>query len=352
MAKKLVTLPKDFREFGEPYTLAELQEIYERRSVDARGGYDKQTALAFSTVDVDGVRWLLDQGADIEAESRFGNSPLVTRARAGDVEVVRELVERGADPIRSGSTHTPLAAAAEKHRLDIVRLLLDAGAISALHEEDIMGWTALDLAAIRCEAFKVEQGLPVVELLVERGGELSKDARPYLSKAMKELRHFESAGNARPETVDAMIALLRMFDIELPSRPRSLAGGEPITVTAIGWKKQFSELWDMLVPGNGSAESVQGEVIRIAGRVGYELLNNGGANWDDDFDAMVEAYARYVRSGEPLTGQALRDVDRAIKEVSGGRCDPTAVDVLTETAVSWVLQNPERTGLGVPDYAR
>lgn len=41
-------------------------------------------------------------------------------------------------------------------------------------------------------------------------------------------------------------------------------------------RKQFSWLWDYLVPMGGSAETVQGEVVRIAGRIGGELFNNGG----------------------------------------------------------------------------
>ena len=106
------TLPKDFREYGDAYSLIELQEIFESRPLDARGGYRKQTALAYSTVTAEVVTWLLDHGADIEAEDQFSASPLVTRAAEGDLEIVDLLIKRGADPIRAGSRHTPLCAAA------------------------------------------------------------------------------------------------------------------------------------------------------------------------------------------------------------------------------------------------
>lgn len=350
MAKKLVTLPKDFRTHGDAYSLTELQEIFQRRSLDARGGYSKQAALAYSTVDPEGVCWLLDQGADIEAESRFYASPLVTRAADGDAEVVRLLVERGADPIRAGSKHTPLIAAAANHRADVVELLLDAGA--TLTETDSLGWTALDLAAIRSEPAKVEQGLPVVKLLTARGGILSDRAQPYLRNAMMALYRYEAAGNARIAMIDAMTELLELLDVEPPARPRMLADGEAISVTAAGWKKQFSELWGLLVPNVGPAASVQGEVIRIAGRIGHELLHNGGGNWDRDFAAMGTAFARYVRTGVPLSDEDLRIVDAALNEVSGGGISEESVDALTEQSVAWVLANPERTALGTPDYRR
>ncbi len=73
MAKKLVTLPKDFRTHGDAYSLTELQEIFQRRSLDARGGYSKQAALAYSTVDPEGVCWLLDQAQT--SRPRAGSTP-------------------------------------------------------------------------------------------------------------------------------------------------------------------------------------------------------------------------------------------------------------------------------------
>lgn len=54
MAKKLESVPKVIRKFGELYTLNKLLDYFERLSVNTRGGYDKQKALAFGTADVNG----------------------------------------------------------------------------------------------------------------------------------------------------------------------------------------------------------------------------------------------------------------------------------------------------------
>ena len=48
-------------------------------------------------------------------------------------------------------------------------------------------------------------------------------------------------------------------------------------------KEEFQSFWDLLVPPKGKAETAQGEVIRIAGRIEYEFLDNGCINWDEDF---------------------------------------------------------------------
>ncbi len=52
---------------------------------------------------------------------------------------------------------------------------------------------------------------------------------------------------------------------------------------AIELRTQFHQLWDYLVPPSGRAETAQGEIIRIAGRVRHEMLDNGCINWDDAF---------------------------------------------------------------------
>ena len=39
-----------------------------------------------------------------------------------------------------------------------------------------------------------------------------------------------------------------------------------------------SKLWDELVPGQGEAESVKGELVRCVGRLVYEYYNNGNCN--------------------------------------------------------------------------
>ncbi|NMN98887.1 ankyrin repeat domain-containing protein [Antrihabitans stalactiti] len=297
MAKQLLTLPKDFRERGEPYTLGELQEIFATRSVDARGGYSKEVALAMRTVRADGVRWLLDQGADIEAESNFGRTPLTSRISHKDVEVVRLLLERGADPVDSAHKDTPLGEAATTHQLEIVELLLAAGA--DVHATDTMGWTPLDLAVLRTDPHNGPNALPVIRLLASRHARLNDQVPPYLRRAMANLYRFEAAGNVTVDMREALNEVLAMFDVTPPARPRVLADGEPIVVSSTDWRKQFSELWGMLVPNGGAAASVQGEVVRIAGRIGHDYVD---------------------KSGRSSLGPLLVRIDQAaeLAEVSGG----------------------------------
>ena len=73
-------------------------------------------------------------------------------------------------------------------------------------------------------------------------------------------------------------------------------GVSAITVTGKTWKEQYNELWAYLVPESGKAQTVQGEMIRIIGKVSYEILDNGGLNWDADYRNMLKALSGYMSS--------------------------------------------------------
>jgi ankyrin repeat protein len=85
--------------------------------------------MAF-TGDIHKARLLLDHGADINAiDDEYQSTPLGYAAHWGKQEMVRLLLERGADPNKSGATWaTPLAWARKKGHAEIQTDLERAGA--------------------------------------------------------------------------------------------------------------------------------------------------------------------------------------------------------------------------------
>lgn len=74
------------------------------------------------------VRLLLERGADPNAKSLYGDTPLVRATAAGERNIAVLLLAAGADPnLRCAGEITALHWAAEHHD-DMTRLLLDAGA--------------------------------------------------------------------------------------------------------------------------------------------------------------------------------------------------------------------------------
>jgi hypothetical protein len=97
-------------------------------SIDVRDS-DGRSALA-KAPDAAMARWLIVHGADVNASRDDGQTVLMEQAAAGNVEIVRVLVNSGAklDVVSSKWHTTALQRALDAEKLDVVRILRDAGA--------------------------------------------------------------------------------------------------------------------------------------------------------------------------------------------------------------------------------
>lgn len=109
------------------------------------------------------VRILLEAGADPNPSVWHETPVLVEAARNSQAEIIQALITAGAN-VNLGFDELPLHTAAEEGHEEVVRLLLDAGADVEGQEED--GWTALMEAS--CAGY-----LPIVQRLVEQGADVN-----------------------------------------------------------------------------------------------------------------------------------------------------------------------------------
>ncbi len=133
-------------------------------------------------------------------------------------------------------------------------------------------------------------------------------------------------------------------------------GVSPIIVPDGDEDKAFQTLWDYLVPPRGKAQTAQGEIIRIAGRVQYEFLDNGCINWDEDFKKMLDAFLQYLQLGKGFDEEDLKTAGvlvNLIKENGDqGFIDDKLILVLCSCAMTWVKQNPEVMAPLPAEYSR
>lgn len=93
------------------------------------------------------ARWLIEQGADVNAVARNANcvAPVHAAAATCDRETMRMLLDRGADPnARQQLDYTALHGAASRGDIEMAKLLLDHGADRNAKGSD--GKTVADVA--------------------------------------------------------------------------------------------------------------------------------------------------------------------------------------------------------------
>lgn len=353
MVRKRRTLPKDFSDLLVRGDLTGLQAVFEKCELEATGGYGKQTALGFVECPEELMRWLVAQGADVDGADSRGRTPLALRAQHGRIEQLALLLQLGADIERADMWgNTPLHHAAGSHRAAAVDVLIRAGA--DVEAGEVTGHTPLMYALGRTATNEIEQMLAVAELLIGAGAQITAGMRAEVERIGRDFEFIRDRFDeeSRPAVEGALRKLYRVFSVT-PVPVRHVHDGvSPIVVTGSTWQDQFQLLWDLLVPAKGAAQTVQGEVIRITGRVAREISDNGGTNWDSDYRAMLDRLPDHLNSGTPLPATAHSEAVTIAHQLRGGDGTETDLHRLAELAVQWVLLNPTPVPLSAPGYSR
>ncbi len=141
------------------------------QDVHSQGFDDKSTPIHMASINghVEVVRILVEHGADAKAQDGMGRTALHVASAEGHVEVVRMLVEHGVGATaQDGKGLTPLHVASTWGHVDVVCVLVEYGADVATQDEH--GWTPLHLALAWGR-------LEVARFLVEHGADATTQSR-------------------------------------------------------------------------------------------------------------------------------------------------------------------------------
>jgi hypothetical protein len=131
------------------------------------------------------VEFLIEEGADVNAVDRVGDTPFMNCVKSGDVKLCKFLVEKGADPSAAKLNNgvTALHAAACLDRVDLIRYLVeDCGTdIDAECQDEVVSpTTPLCVAALNGNN-------EVCKYLLERGAKVDAGNQPLLFAAEVDL---------------------------------------------------------------------------------------------------------------------------------------------------------------------
>ncbi len=285
---------------------------------------------------------VLDRG--LEVASRYGDTfwtEAISGRRKGDLELAKWLVSQGQRVDAKTKRGTALHIAAECGNVDTVKWLLANGAKASI-EQKHEGNTPLEYMLERLDNADAESAALIAPLLLRAGAKITPKVKKGAEHAYKEFDYYRTrmAPAFRKKCEAATRALCKLTGVTPPA-PRLLHDGKArITVPEGTFAKQWAALWNYLVPPDGEAQTVQAEVIRVAGRLRLELDGNGGCNWGKFYRDMARAFPTYIRRGKRVAAKSLERADAIVKELDHQRvpqCDPMP---LLKIAVEWVRNNP------------
>ncbi|GEM_PF-1286273 len=130
-----------------------------------KNGTGKSLMVAAWKGSLESARSILNNGVNVNARSKFGNTPLILSLFKGHVEIARVLLEKGADvEARNQAGNTPLMGAARAGNAELVELLLAKGA--EVQGTNTAGDTPLLVAARKGDA-------ETVKLLLAGGADMN-----------------------------------------------------------------------------------------------------------------------------------------------------------------------------------
>lgn len=235
------------------------------------------------------VRWAPDAWVDsssINAPTKSGETPLISAISTGDDELVRLILQRGADvEARCADQITPLMHAVIYESQPMVEVLLCKGAqIDAM----TAGWTVLHRAAAMVN-------VPLVKLLLARGADIEARSPKDFVPNKNPLARMSSSDMDEYDDVDASDA-----DRGWTALLRAATSGNEVMVRLLLEKGADIEARS---PSNGTPLICAAEGKHEA-IVDFLLMNGADVNAEDDFGWKPLHRALVNRGGERV-GQML-----------------------------------------------
>ena len=371
MAKKK-TLPKDFAQLCRRSGITEFAALFADTDTNAtERGSLKTPALSFAELTAEQMHWLLEHGADGKQCDRFGDTPLIAHAKHAASEQVYQrlfdeeglrfddtpqqslakialLLAGGADiHARDWAGNTPLHQAC--FYPEALRVLLEHGAAPSLPNN--AGDTPLEAALRQTDYTNVAAITPGAEILLAAGITPDNKSRELVRRISEDFASHRTDPAAAPDIARNEAAVLRLcelFGIE-PVPTRTLHDAHsPIVLQGDDWQARYDDAWRLLVPASGHAATMQGEAVRVAGRIRSELYRNGKTNWHLGYSAMLATLPNYLRQGKQLPDNEIAEAEHICRTIS--ETDDILTERLCELAVRWVAQNPEPLALTSVPY--
>ena len=112
------------------------------------------------------------------------------------------------------------------------------------------------------------------------------------------------------------------------------------------WQADFKRLWKELVPLQGQAATVQGEVIRAVGRLSDEAYRNGNYNFGKSHKMLCQFLRVNLKDSDVFSATEIKEIDQWIDRILDAKNPDLSGATscycrITEKAVNWCQSKPD-----------
>lgn len=112
------------------------------------------------------------------------------------------------------------------------------------------------------------------------------------------------------------------------------------------WQQEFKRLWKELVPPQGQANTVQGELIRAVGRLSDEAYRNGNHNFGRGHKMFCEFIRVHLKDPTVFSAAELEEIDQCLDQILDAahpdlRGPESSHCRLTQKVVRWCESKPD-----------
>ena len=330
---KNAKLVDDFWDIFYYTDMETLKRVFDICKIDAT--YNGLNAFAFS-MSIPQMKFFIERGLDPNKDCGRGFPAIVYQC--GSKSSIEFLKKYNVD------LDLAMKYSKETDQLDDICNLMECGVELGNYNFNVSYWLEygnnIDIVSIyKLAKIEIEKGLEITPKMKESVTNIGQRFEFYRDSFNKD---------CVDEYSDALDGLYELFDVEPVPRKVENDLKRKIVVKTQTWQQQYSELWEMLVPGSGSAISIQGELIRIVGKIVHEILDNGGVNWDDDYRKMLKAIPEYISQGLDVKNKEIIELVKKINVNS----EEETLHELNKLIVKWVISNPNQIELKEIKYRR
>lgn len=167
---RITTKEKDLFQAVQKNNLVSVKEILAAKtvSIDVKNSKGETPLMVATYLKYNAIAsYLMEQGANVNAQDSVLNSPFLYAGAAGNLELVQKALAHGADfTVFNRYNGTALIPAAEKGHLEVVQVLVNTPNFPINHVNRL-GWTALMEAIVLSNGGAVH--IAIVQALIDGG---------------------------------------------------------------------------------------------------------------------------------------------------------------------------------------